>query len=94
MANTLFQVPKKANWGTRFGKHAIPSTQNSKLGHSISPQIQHKMIEYFTNFDKYYGVSLAESLEKSSQMKDHTSSAAAEQTVKKAEKMGHEADPY
>jgi catalase len=52
------------------------------------------VIEFFTNADKDYGMRLAESLEKSSQMKDHSSSAAAEETVKKAEKMGHEADPY
>lgn len=59
-----------------------------------SPQIQQKMIEHFTNADKDYGMRLAESLEKSSQKKDHSSSAAAEDTVEKAKKLGHEADPY
>jgi hypothetical protein len=47
------------------------------------------MIEHFTNADKDYGMRLAESLEKSSQMKDHSSSAAAEETIEKAEKLGH-----
>jgi hypothetical protein len=37
---------------------------------------------------------LAESLEKSSQMKDHTSSAAAEETVKKLKKWVMEQIPY
>ncbi|UOK59292.1 hypothetical protein MGI18_10560 [Bacillus sp. OVS6] len=50
-----------------------------------------KTIKYFTNYDKHYGVCLAESLEKSSQM---SSSAAAEETLEKADKLGHEADPY
>ncbi|MFT4417033.1 catalase [Fredinandcohnia humi] len=61
------------------------------------PEIQNKMFEYFTNADPEYGRRVKEGVAKAMEMmKDasHTSSAAADKAVDKAEKMGHEADPY
>lgn len=61
------------------------------------PEIQNKMLEYFTNADEDYGRRIREGLAKAMEMmKDsgHTSSAAADKAVDKAENMGHEADPY
>lgn len=57
------------------------------------PEIQKKMIEYFTNADEDYGRRVKDGISQSLKM-DSTSSAAADEAVKKAEKMGHEADPY
>ena len=61
------------------------------------PEIQNKMIEYFTNADEDYGRRVKEGLAKAMEMRKdttHTSSAEADEATHKAEQMGHEADPY
>ncbi|MCH1625020.1 catalase [Fredinandcohnia quinoae] len=61
------------------------------------PEIQNKMIEYFTNADKDYGRRVKEGVAKAMEaMKDmpQTGSASANKASEKAENMGHEADPY
>ncbi|MFS0865015.1 catalase [Fredinandcohnia sp. 179-A 10B2 NHS] len=61
------------------------------------PEIQNKMLEYFTNADEDYGRRVREGLSKAMELMkdaDHTSSAAADKAVDKAENMGREADPY
>lgn len=61
------------------------------------PDIQNKMIEYFTKADENYGKRVKEGITKALEMeKDlkHSSSAAADEAVEKAKQMGHEADPY
>lgn len=60
-------------------------------------EIQDKMIEYFTKADEEYGRRVKEGLAKAMEMmgdKINTSSADADKATKKAEEMGHEADPY
>ncbi|QQE76343.1 catalase [Brevibacillus composti] len=59
------------------------------------PQIQEKMVEYFTKADPEYGRRVREGLEKAKQdMQAHTSSAASDQAMEQAEKMGHKSDGY
>lgn len=57
------------------------------------PEIQKKMVEYFTNADEDYGRRVKDGIAQALKM-DSTSSSAADKAVDKAEKMGHEADPY
>ena len=62
-----------------------------------APIIQEKMIEHFTKADEEYGrrvkEGLANDLEEMEQ-ENVTSSPRADEAVKKAEDMGHDAEPY
>lgn len=61
------------------------------------PEIQDKMIEYFTNADEDYGRRVKEGVANAMEMRNdttHTSSAEADEVADKAKQMGHEADPY
>ncbi|RXT03618.1 catalase [Ammoniphilus sp. CFH 90114] len=59
------------------------------------PNIQDKMVEYFTNADPEYGQRVKEGLEKAKQeINDHMSTAAADMASKNAENMGHKSDGY
>lgn len=58
-------------------------------------EIQDQMIEYFTKADEEYGKRVREGLANASiSDKKNTGSADADAATKKAEQMGHEADPY
>lgn len=61
------------------------------------PEIQNKMLEYFTNADEEYGKRVKEGLAQAMEMSkdsNNTSSAAADEAAHKAKQMGQEADPY
>lgn len=61
------------------------------------PEIQDKMIEYFTNADEEYGKRVKDGVADAMEMRKdttHTSSAEADAATDKAKQMGHEADPY
>ncbi|WP_010676843.1 catalase [Bacillus timonensis] len=58
-----------------------------------APEIQTKMIEYFTNADEDYGRRVKEGLAKAMDTTD-TSSAAANEAVEKSKNMGQESDRY
>lgn len=58
------------------------------------PQIQDKMVEYFTNADPDYGKRVRDGLEQAKQAGGITSTAAADWALKNAEKMGHQTDGY
>jgi catalase len=57
------------------------------------PEIQNKMLEYFTNADEDYGRRVREGLAKAMDTTDN-SSAAANEAVKKSKNMGQESDGY
>ncbi len=60
-------------------------------------EIQNKMIEYFTNADDDYGKRVQDGVAIAMEMrkdKTHTSTAEADEATDKANRMGHEADPY
>ena len=57
------------------------------------PEIQNKMLEYFTNADEDYGRRVREGLAKAMDTTD-TSSAAAKDAVEKSKNMGQESDRY
>jgi len=57
------------------------------------PEIQNKMLEYFTNADEEYGRRVREGLAKAMDTTD-TSSAAAKDAVEKSKNMGQESDRY
>ncbi|MBY0147368.1 catalase [Neobacillus niacini] len=61
------------------------------------PEIQNKMIEYFTHADEDYGKRVRDGVAKAMEMREettHTSTADADDATDKAKQMGHEADPY
>jgi catalase len=63
------------------------------------PHIQEKMIEHFTIADADYGRRLSEGLAEAKKVmmneeKNHTGSYEADKATDKAQKEGHEADPY
>ncbi len=63
------------------------------------PQIQEKMIEHCTKADANYGRRLSEGLaeaknEMMNEENNHTGSYEADKATDKAQKQGHEADPY
>nr|WP_246188296.1 catalase [Metabacillus lacus] len=59
------------------------------------PQIQEKMVEYFTNADEDYGRRVSEGLKQAaSEQGEHTGSEKADNAVDQAKNMGGEADPY
>ncbi|MFD1779938.1 catalase [Fredinandcohnia salidurans] len=57
------------------------------------PEIQNKMLEYFTNADEEYGRRVREGLAKAMDTTDN-SSAAANEAVEKSKNMGQESDGY
>lgn len=57
------------------------------------PEIQNKMLEYFTNADEDYGRRVREGLAKAMDT-TNTSSAAANEAVEKSKNMGQESDRY
>nr|WP_304216226.1 catalase [Fredinandcohnia onubensis] len=57
------------------------------------PEIQNKMLEYFTNADEDYGRRVREGLAKAMDTTDN-SSAAANEAVEKSKNMGQESDGY
>jgi len=57
------------------------------------PEIQNKMLEYFTNADEEYGRRVREGLAKAMDT-TNTSSAAANEAVEKSKNMGQESDRY
>ncbi|MEH7235844.1 catalase [Bacillus sp. JJ1562] len=57
------------------------------------PEIQNKMLEYFTNADEDYGRRVREGLAKSMDT-TNTSSAAADEAVEKSKNMGQKTDGY
>lgn len=57
------------------------------------PEIQNKMLEYFTNADEEYGRRVREGLAKAMDTTDN-SSAAANEAVEKSKNMGQESDRY
>lgn len=66
--------------------------ENLKICH---PQIQAKMVEYFTNANPEYGRRVSEGLADAAKvMADHTSTAAADETVVMARRMGIKSDGY
>lgn len=61
------------------------------------PEIQNKMIDYFTNADEDYGRRVRDGVDKAMEMRKettHTSTADADEATDQAQQMGHEADPY
>lgn len=61
------------------------------------PEIQNKMIEYFTNADEDYGKRVKEGVSKAMEMmndKINTSSASADEASEEAKEMGKESDRY
>jgi catalase len=66
--------------------------QNLSICH---PQIQEKMLEYFTNADSDYGRRVKERLTRvQEKVKEHTSTAAADRTAREAVSMGQRTDGY
>jgi catalase len=66
--------------------------QNLSICH---PQIQAKMLEYFTNADSDYGRRVKERLTRVQEtVKEHTSTAAADRTAREAVSMGQRTDGY
>ncbi|MBN2980864.1 MULTISPECIES: catalase [Cohnella] len=57
-----------------------------------APHIQETFVGYFTQADPEYGRRVKEGLEQAG--KNHTSTAAADAAMKKAENMGHKTDGY
>ncbi len=57
-------------------------------------EIQDQMIEYFTKADEEYGRRVREGVDQAMKNKEHMSTAAADEAMKKADDMGHESDRY